>query len=239
MSSELTDIQAQLKEQTQQIAEILAMMKTMMSLTMPLLEEQANKLRMEEKAKAEEAHTREEWNRKQKEEKEKKEQMRWHREGASCSRSYCNSCIILPNSGLSDDEVRCVRGCRYSLSKQRPANDTEKSYMETFLRDHEYQKRYKQMGDAARWDTTPYKWIWNHTHFVRVLRQPPAFNDRWSCPNDDMVHAWVYNGIKYLRNYHGEIWMDDDGECGDWVGKWDQQRKAIDTTAPEPEFQDE
>jgi FKBP-type peptidyl-prolyl cis-trans isomerase len=43
---------AQLKEQTQQMAEMASMMKSMMSLAMPLLEEQARKLRKEKEAEA-------------------------------------------------------------------------------------------------------------------------------------------------------------------------------------------
>jgi hypothetical protein len=77
MSTELTELEtvkAQLKEQTQQMAEMASMMKSLMSQAMPLLEEQAGKLRKEKAAEAarkkkedrereREERKREEWNR--------------------------------------------------------------------------------------------------------------------------------------------------------------------------------
>ena len=61
--------------------------------------------------------------------------------------------------------------------------------------------------------------------------------EEWTCPNDDMVHEWTHDGTVYLRNYDGEIWENDDGELGAWVGKWDAKKKQIDMDATEPQFQ--
>ena len=58
----------------------------------------------------------------------------------------------------------------------------------------------------------------------------------WSCPNDNLVHSWEMDGVKYLRNFEGQVWMDDKGQLGKWVGKWVDQYTAINTHAPEPEF---
>jgi len=52
LSTELAAVKALLKEQTQQMAEMASMMKSMMSFAMPLLEEQAHKLCMEKEAEA-------------------------------------------------------------------------------------------------------------------------------------------------------------------------------------------
>jgi len=244
-----TDMEQQLKEQTRQMKEMADMMKSMMSQAMPLLEEKASKLHKEKEEESrkqvENALRKEERVRKCKEEQEKKEQMRWHREGASCSRPHCGY-RIAPGSGYLEDEVTCQKGHVFSISKQRPANDTEKSYIETFLRDHEYQKEHQRIGDKARWDTTLYMWIWKDIHFIRVLRQvapvkqtKPDSNPMWICPNDGMVHYWTYNSKKYFRNYDDEIWINKNDELGEWVGKWNPLTKTIDTTAPEPEFEDE
>ena len=61
--------------------------------------------------------------------------------------------------------------------------------------------------------------------------------EEWTCPKDDMVHEWTHDGTVYLRNYDGEIWENDDGELGAWVGKWDAKKKQIDMDATEPQFQ--
>ena len=63
--------------------------------------------------------------------------------------------------------------------------------------------------------------------------------EEWSCPNDTMVHQWEEDGVKYLRNYVGQVWMDDEGQLGEWVGQWNKEKKFLDTDAPAPEFEDE
>ena len=63
--------------------------------------------------------------------------------------------------------------------------------------------------------------------------------EEWSCPNDTMVHVWEEDGVKYLRNYAGQVWMDDEGQLGEWVGQWNKEKKFLDTDAPAPEFEDE
>ena len=63
--------------------------------------------------------------------------------------------------------------------------------------------------------------------------------EEWSCPNDNLVHSWEEDGVKYLRNYVGQVWMDDEGQLGEWVGQWNKEKKFLDTDAPAPEFEDE
>ena len=63
--------------------------------------------------------------------------------------------------------------------------------------------------------------------------------EEWSCPNDTMVHQWEEDGVKYLRNYAGQVWMDDEGQLGEWAGQWNKEKKFLDTDAPAPVFEDE
>ena len=230
-----TDMEQQLKEQTQKMAEMAAMMKSMMSLAMPLLEEKASKLRKEKEAEA---------RKKEERVREKQRELEKHRviwkpagEGAQCR--HCKE-YISPGSGYfigTAAEIQCTRCNRsYDLLKQRPANELEKSGMDDFLRKHEY----------AKGTHVQYMWIWENTHFIRVLRQivpskqnKPDSNPTWICPNDGMVHDWTYNSKKYFRNYDGETWINKNDELGEWVGKWNPLTKTIDTTVPEPEFEDE
>ena len=64
---------------------------------------------------------------------------------------------------------------------------------------------------------------------------PKKKKEAWTCPNDGMVHEFVHEGTTYLRNYDGEIWEDNSGELGDWVGKWNGSE--IDTSVSEPQFE--
>lgn len=63
--------------------------------------------------------------------------------------------------------------------------------------------------------------------------------EEWSCPNDNMLHSWEEDGVKYLRNFAGMVWMDDEGQMGEWAGQWNKEKKFLDTDAPAPEFEDE
>jgi hypothetical protein len=59
-------------------------------------------------------------------------------------------------------------------------------------------------------------------------------------PNDGMVHPWTYNGKKYLRNFEGETWtVGADGGVGEWAGLYDSKSNKLDTSAPEPEFEED
>ncbi|NBT26146.1 MAG: hypothetical protein EBT09_06260 [Actinobacteria bacterium] len=49
----------------------------------------------------------------------------------------------------------------------------------------------------------------------------------WTCPDDDLVHAFEFEGQKLLRNFAGHIWQDANGELGAWVGTWDAAAKNI------------
>ena len=59
-------------------------------------------------------------------------------------------------------------------------------------------------------------------------------------PNDGMVHPWSYKSKKYLRNFDGETWtVGADGGVGEWAGIYDSKTDKLDTSAPEPVFEDE
>lgn len=58
-------------------------------------------------------------------------------------------------------------------------------------------------------------------------------------PNDGMVHPWTYKSKKYLRNADGETWtVGEDGGVGKWVGLYNSASDKLDTSAPEPVFED-
>ena len=62
----------------------------------------------------------------------------------------------------------------------------------------------------------------------------------WTCPADDMVHPWPYNGKNYLRNSDNEVWArGTDGGCGEWQGIYLPAEDRIDDSVAEPEFEDE
>ena len=59
-------------------------------------------------------------------------------------------------------------------------------------------------------------------------------------PSDGMVHPWTYKAKKYLRNADGETWtVGADGGVGKWVGLYDLKADKLDTSAPEPVFEDD
>ena len=59
-------------------------------------------------------------------------------------------------------------------------------------------------------------------------------------PNDGMVHPCTIKGKKYLRNADGETWtVGADGGVGTWAGMYDAKADKLDTSAPEPVFEDD
>jgi flagellar biosynthesis GTPase FlhF len=58
----------------------------------------------------------------------------------------------------------------------------------------------------------------------------------WSCPNDGNAYTWEHAYKSYLRTFEGYLWENNGYKFGKWVGKWDSQTKTIDTTYPEPEW---
>ena len=74
---------------------------------------------------------------------------------------------------------------------------------------------------------------------AKPMAPKKAKKEEWTCPNDTLVHSWENDGVKLLRNYAGQVWMDDDGQLGEWVGLWNKEKKFLDTDAPAPEFEDE
>ena len=59
-------------------------------------------------------------------------------------------------------------------------------------------------------------------------------------PNDGMVHPCTIKGKKYLRNADGETWtVGADGGVGEWAGMYDAKADKLDTSVPEPVFEDD
>ena len=57
---------------------------------------------------------------------------------------------------------------------------------------------------------------------------------------DSLVHDWTWEGKTYLVNSDRYVWEKTaDGELGDWVGVVDLEKEIIDTSAPEPEYEDD
>ena len=74
---------------------------------------------------------------------------------------------------------------------------------------------------------------------AKPMAPKKAKKEEWTCPNDTLVHSWENDGVKLLRNFAGQVWMDDDGQLGEWVGQWNKEKKFLDTDAPAPEFEDD
>jgi hypothetical protein len=74
---------------------------------------------------------------------------------------------------------------------------------------------------------------------AKPMAPKKAKKEEWTCPNDTLVHSWENDGVKLLRNFAGQVWMDDEGQLGEWVGLWNKEKKFLDTDAPAPEFEDE
>ena len=73
-----------------------------------------------------------------------------------------------------------------------------------------------------------------------AAKKKPAPAKAEEIPNDGMVHPWTFNKKKYLRNSDGETWtVGADGGVGEWVGLYDAATNKLDTSAPEPAFDDE
>lgn len=64
-----------------------------------------------------------------------------------------------------------------------------------------------------------------------AIKPKAAKKKEWTCPDDDQVHPFEFEGQKLLRNFAGEIWQDADGALGAWVGTWDAAAKNIAATA--------
>jgi hypothetical protein len=61
----------------------------------------------------------------------------------------------------------------------------------------------------------------------------------WNIPDDGMAHCWSFQGKTYAVNAVGGVWsITQDGQPGDWVGMVDLKRRIIDTSVPEPEYED-
>jgi len=57
---------------------------------------------------------------------------------------------------------------------------------------------------------------------------------------DSMVHEWTWEGKTYLVNSDKCVWEKTaDGEAGEWVGMVDLEKEIIDTSVPEPDYEDD
>ena len=74
---------------------------------------------------------------------------------------------------------------------------------------------------------------------AKPMAPKKAKKEEWTCKDDGMVHSWEEDGVKYLRNFAGQVWLDDEGQLGEWAGQWNKEKKFLDTDAPAPEFEDE
>jgi hypothetical protein len=64
----------------------------------------------------------------------------------------------------------------------------------------------------------------------------PAFDHE----DDGFAHPWDFKGKKFLRDYEGNMWLRTaDGESAGWAGKFDRATNSIDTSAEEPELEDD
>ena len=57
---------------------------------------------------------------------------------------------------------------------------------------------------------------------------------------DSLVHDWTWEGKTYLVNSDKCVWEKTaEGEAGEWVGMVDLEKEIIDTSVPEPAYEDE
>ncbi len=71
-------------------------------------------------------------------------------------------------------------------------------------------------------------------------KKKPAAKVVEEIPEDGMVHPCTIKGKKYLRNFEGETWtVGADGNVGEWAGMYDAKADKLDTSAPEPVYEDE
>jgi hypothetical protein len=73
-----------------------------------------------------------------------------------------------------------------------------------------------------------------------AVKKKPAAPKVEEIPNDGMVHPCTIKGKKYLRNADGETWtVGGDGGVGEWAGMYDAKADKLDTSVPEPVFEDD
>ena len=73
-----------------------------------------------------------------------------------------------------------------------------------------------------------------------AVKKKPAAPKVEEIPNDGMVHPCTIKGKKYLRNADGETWtVGADGGVGEWAGMYDAKADKLDTSVPEPVFEDD
>jgi hypothetical protein len=53
--------------------------------------------------------------------------------------------------------------------------------------------------------------------------------------NDGLMHPWTYKGQNVFRTHNGHVWARKSNyESGDYMGKYNNVRKILDTSAENP-----
>lgn len=97
----------------------------------------------------------------------------------------------------------------------------------------------KKTTKAAAEPVTPAKKKTATEEAAAAPKKKPAAKAVEEIPEDGMVHPCTIKGKKYLRNFEGETWtVGADGGVGEWAGMYDAKADKLDTSAPEPVFED-
>ena len=55
--------------------------------------------------------------------------------------------------------------------------------------------------------------------------------------NNGMAHPWTHRGKNYYRAFTGEVWsVEPNSTIGEWVGLYNKNTNTINTTVPEPAY---
>lgn len=77
----------------------------------------------------------------------------------------------------------------------------------------------------------------------KAAEKPVEEKDDFVCEDDGALYPWDWKGKKFLRNFANQVWErienDDSYEMGQWAGVYDPKTKKIDTSAEEPNFDEE
>jgi hypothetical protein len=64
----------------------------------------------------------------------------------------------------------------------------------------------------------------------------PATSEEKPSEDDlDSAEPWTFLGNSYFKTGRHEVWHNNNGEMGDWIGVYDPSTGKIDITAPEPD----
>ena len=113
-------------------------------------------------------------------------------------------------------------------AKQRPSSHELRTFINAIT------TRAKELADKRAKLMATYP---QHRAKIAAAKEALQRLDQWTCPNDDMVYPWTYQGQVHYRNYNGQVWKKNaDGMVGDWCGIYVPATNQIDASAPEPNF---